>query len=227
MIDPTKFEITVITPTIGRNNLLQLIKSIRSQTIANKIFHLIMWDDFRERNGITPQDISVYHNHWSIELPWGLGKNGAAPGSALRAVAMVAAFTPYVTFADDDVILEPNHFETMLEAIQNKNWSCCKRKIYSPIDHEYLGIDNFESVGDSPSRKVPYTMLDGNTMMFRREFGVIASQFYRETKERNDDRLMYQFLSQHAGPLGRTELPTVNHICPDYLIEFFRNNCEK
>ncbi len=226
MIDIKNYEITIITPTIGRKNLLRLIESIESQTISDKVFHLIMWDDFRETDGLTPADIST-NNRYHIELPWGLGKNSNAPGSPLRAVAMVAAFTPFVTFADDDVILDNNHCETMLAAIQNKNWSCCKRKIYSPINHEYLGIDNFESVGDSPSRKVPYVMLDGNTMMFRREFGVVAAQFYRETKERNDDRLMYNFLSQHAGTLGRTELSTVNHICPDYLIDFFRANCEK
>ena len=46
-------------------------------------------------------------------------------------------------------------------------------------------------------------------------------------QEYNDDRLMYSFLKQHAGPLGRTEQATINHTCPDRLIQFFRENYER
>lgn len=224
-VNPNDYSLTVITPTIGRNGLDELIETIESQTIANKIFHIIMWDEFREDDTKKPEDYNA-PNRYNMVLPWGLGKNGQAPGSALRAVAMVSAFTPYVTFADDDVLWDINHAESMLDAVNGLNWAGCLRKMYSPSG-EYFGVDRFESVGDSPERKVPYEMLDGNCMIFKREYGVVASQLYRETKERNDDRLLYAFLKEHAGKQGRTDKATVNHTCPDFLIDFFRENCTK
>ena len=222
-IDSSKFLLTVITPTIGRKNLDKLIESIEKQTVSDKIFHILMWDEFRETGSKLPEEYNS-SNRWSINLPWGLGKNGAAPGSSLRAVALNAADTPYVTFADDDVLWDSNHAETLLESVKGLNWTSCLRKMHSP-NGEYFGVDRFESVGDSPERKVPYEMLDGNCMMFKREYGIIASQLYRETKERNDDRLLYNFLKENAGKLGKTNLATINHTCPDFLINFFKENC--
>jgi glycosyltransferase involved in cell wall biosynthesis len=222
-INSSDFLLTVITPTIGRKNLDNLIKSIENQTISDKIFHILMWDEFRELDSKLPETYNST-NRWSINLPWGLGKNGNAPGSSLRAVALNAADTPYVTFADDDVVWKPNHAETLLESIKNLNWSSCLRNIYAESG-EYYGIDNFESVGDSVSRRVPYEMLDGNCMIFKREYGIVASQLYRTTQDRNDDRLLYNFLKEHAGQLGRTNQATINHTCPDFLNEFFKENC--
>ena len=222
-IDSSKFLLTVITPTIGRKNLDSLIESIEKQTISDKIFHILMWDEYREDGAKVPETYNS-SNRWSINLPWGLGKNGDAPGSSLRAVALNAADTPFVTFADDDVLWDTDHAETMLDSIEELNWSSCLRKMYSP-DGDFLGIDNFESIGDSEERRVPYEMLDGNCMIFRREFGIVASQLYRSTKERNDDRLLYNFLKEHAGALGRSNKATINHTCPDFLIDFFKDNC--
>lgn len=226
IIDKFKYELTVITPTTGKESLLKLIDSIEKQTIADKIFHILLWDEFRSENALNPGGFNC-SNRYSIVIPWGLGKNGNAPGSSLRAIGLISAFTEYVTFADDDVTWEYNHAETMLKSIENLNWTSCFRKIYSPRNNEYLGVDKFESVGDYKSRKVSYEMLDNNCMMFRRHFGVYASHLYRETTEYNDDRLMYSFLKQHAGPLGRTEQATINHTCPDRLIQFFSENCER
>lgn len=225
-INKDNFEITVITPTIGRKNLDDLITSIENQTVSDKIFHIILWDEYREKGSKLPESYNS-GNRWNIVLPWGLGKNGDAPGSALRAVGFIAAFTPYITFADDDVTWEKDHAETMLESIQGLNWTCSLRKMYSPFGKEYLGVDRFESVGDDANRKVPYEMLDGNCMMFKREYAIIASQFYRTITHYGDDRLMYQFLKENAGDLGRTNKATVKHICPDFLIDFFRENCIK
>lgn len=225
MIDKNKFEITVITPTIGRDNLEYLIETIEAQTISDKIFHLLLWDETREEGSKLPEEYNS-DKRYSIVCPWGLGKNGNAPGSALRAVGLMSAFTKYVTFADDDIQWDPNHAETMLDSIQGFEWTSCFRKMFTE-QGEYLGQDLFESVGDYPSRSVSYEMIDNNCMMFKREYGVPASQLYRFTTERNDDRLMYDFLKKNAGTLGRTNKATVNHISPIFLEDFFRVNCTK
>ena len=220
-----KHLLTVITPTIGRDILDQQIESLARQTFADRIFHILLWDEKRIQGAKDPESYNA-DNRYSLVVPWGLGRNRDAPGSSLRALGIMAADTYWLTFADDDVIWKENHAETMVKTATNYNWAACLRDIYTP-EGEYLGIDRFESVGDDPQRKVPYEMVDGNCMIFNRVLGVHAAHLYRLTQERNDDRLLYSFLKQHGGPMGRTNEATIKHTCPDFLIDFFRTNCSK
>jgi hypothetical protein len=139
---------------------------------------------------------------------------------------MMASFTDLVTFADDDIIWEENHLLDMLEALDGKQWGFCKRRIWTNLpngEFEFLGIDEFESVGEDA--KTPYKMVDNNCMMFRRRLGVSAACLYRETKEYNDDRLMYAFLKEYGGDPGKTNRATVNQTCPKRLEHMFRTHC--
>jgi len=95
----------------------------------------------------------------------------------LRAVALMAANTTWVTFADDDVVWRPTHAESMLKTVNGHHWAASLRHIYAPGSGtrfeeqgrgDYLGIDRFESVGDDPNRRVPYEMIDNNCMVFNR-----------------------------------------------------------
>jgi Glycosyl transferase family 2 len=217
--------LTVITPTTGKPSLIRLIESINKQTIASRVFHFLLWDDVRDAAAQQP-DAYDSPQCRALVLPAGFGRNGAAPGSPLRAVGLMAAQSPWVTFADDDVSWDPDHAEALLAAGEGHNWVSTMRRIWSP-NQEYLGVDRFESVGDDPGRRVPYEMCDNNVMAFRRELGSAAAPLYRETKAYNDDRLMYAFLKQHGGPRGRTTRPTVNHTCPARLVEFFQLNCAR
>jgi hypothetical protein len=61
--------------------------------------------------------------------------------------------------------------------------------------------------------------------MFRRELGTAGAVLFRETRDYNDDRLMYRFLKTSGGKRGTTGKPTIHHTCPDKLIDFFRTNC--
>jgi len=234
-------KITIITPTTGKNGLFKLIESLKGQSVPFR--HILLWDDKREDaflNSIpTPLDapfdfIRVKQpeelnsdNRYSVIVPSSFVQGGAC-GSSLRAVGLMLADTPYVTFADDDVWLEPSHLEDMLKAISStdSNWAYCRRKIWASAE-ECIGIDNFESVGDSEDRKVPYEMVDNNCMVFKRRFGTSGAVLYRETKEYNDDRLFYGFLKQHAGVPMKVSMATVNQICPKRLDTMFRQNCTK
>lgn len=226
-------KLTIITPTTGRQSLFNSITSINTQNF-DSYEHILLWDDKREddflRKGSNPYLFDIDKNEtsrYSIVIP-GCSINGDATGSSLRSIGLMAAKGDYVTFMDDDIMWENNHISTMMEAIKDKNWAFCKRKIWSKIaegEYEYLGVDNFESVGEDA--KVPYKMVDNSSMMFKRRFGTSAAPLYRETKEYNDDRLMYNFLKTYAGEAGKTNLATINQICPDKLIEFFSKNCTK
>lgn len=225
--------VTVITPTTGKNSLFNLIDSIKAQGVP--VCHIILWDEIRQDNFLRGKDINsiAQEGDWekrnyllnNIEIK-SKTVSGIAPGSALRAIGLMAAQTDLVTFADDDIIWEEDHLISLIEAINEKQWAFTKRKIWSKIskdEFEYLGVDEFESVGEDA--KTDYKMVDNNCMMFNRRFGTSAACLYRETKNYNDDRLMYAFLKKHAGIAGKTNKATINQVCPKRLYQFFKQNC--
>jgi hypothetical protein len=227
--------ISVITPTTGKDSLFNLIESLTRQQA--RIIHFLIWDDIRQDHflkDMKPEDLDKreYFEKYGYLVNniiiKGRRINTAATGSALRAIGLISAVTDIVTFADDDVVWEDNHLSTMMEAMKNHEWAFCKRKIWTINKNntpEYLGIDEFESVGEDA--KTPYKMVDNNCMMFKRRYGSSAAPLYRETNEYNDDRLFYNFLKQYAGEPGKTNLATINQVCPTKLVDFFKNNCTK
>jgi len=227
--------ITVITPTTGKRGLKKLIQSLDSQPINFE--HILLWDNKREDEFLfpdpqsmktkDPSSLNVFGSNirYSI-IVHGNIVQGTAAGSALRAVGLMAASSPYVTFADDDVWYDSKHLKSLLASVSGKTWAYCKRRIWAS-ENECIGIDEFESVGDSPNRKVPYEMVDNNSMIFSRRLGTSAAVLYRETQEYNDDRLMYAFLKQYGGTPGLTDMATVNQICPKRLEQMFRQLCTK
>ncbi|MFA7219871.1 MAG: glycosyltransferase family A protein [Synergistaceae bacterium] len=232
--------VTIITPTTGKDSLFNLIESITKQGVP--VCHIILWDEikdgrFRPSAGnanMKPEDLSRpeywdQYNYMVINIDMKVKMvQGVAAGSALRSIGLMGAFTDLVTFADDDVIWEEDHLLQMMDAISDKNWAFCKRKIWTALpdgQYEYLGVDEFESVGEEA--KTPYKMVDNNCMMFRRRFGVSAACLYREVSEYCDDRLFYAFLMKYAGNPAKTGRATINQVCPKRLEEFFRSNCTK
>jgi hypothetical protein len=229
-------QVTVITPTTGKPSLFKLMESITNQNIPIK--HILLWDDKREGcfgNNQTspfvlekPEWLEDFRYLVECHVIKGNSVKGQAFGSMLRSVGLMAATTEYVTFADDDVTWEDNHLSSMLEMMKNHEWGFCKRKIWSQTDKaqlEYLGVDEFESVGEEA--KTPYKMVDNSSMIFKRKYGASAAILYRETEAYNDDRLMYDFLKTYGGSPGKTNLATVNQICPNRLNNFFKLNCTK
>jgi len=231
MTDPL---VTIITPTTGNKNLNRLIASVERQSVP--YVHLLLWDDVREGEYFYPDPSTMKvrsplgvesKSEWSIRYSIVLrGKmvRGVAAGSALRAVGLMAADTPYITFADTDVWYDDNHLESLIKAIEDKEWAYCVRKIWAN-EEECLGEDRFESVGDDSN--LPYKLVDNSSLLVSRKFGASAACLYRETKEYNDDRLMFAFLKKYAGQPGITNMATVNQICPQKLEPMFRWNCTR
>jgi hypothetical protein len=224
--------ITVITPTIGKPTLMDLISSISSQPYP--IRHIFLWDN--KRDDFYKDDKDVYSiadfetENYSIEniIIHDSIVQGKAYGSALRAIGLMVANTKWVTFADDDVRWTENHLKSFgLDNPDNSEyqWMFCQRHIYAKENKgkvEYIGVDNFESMGEQA--KTPYKMVDNNCMVFSRKLGSLAACLYRETTEYNDDRLMYDFLKSYGGEPFITNQATITQVCPDNLVEFFKRN---
>jgi len=221
-----KADLTILTATIGRPNLNRLIESIDSQTWCGKFLHILLWDDYRLENSLTPEHFNS-EKRYNIITRSG-GKNpGASPAGRVYGLGIMSAYTPWITMADDDVWWEPNHLEQLFIALENKKWASTLRTVWSPTNLNCIGVDRFESVGDDPTKRVDYEMCDSNTMIFKRELGVYASPAFRETLQYDGDRLLYSFFKQHGGQRGRTGTPTINQYCPNHLERFFWNNCDK
>lgn len=231
--------VTIITPTTGKNTLFRAIESLKNQEVSYE--HILLWDDKRGDGFLypDPETMRVKEPHsldffcdkntrYSVVVP-GSFVQGVAAGSSLRSVGLMLAKAPYVSFMDDDVWYEKDHLKSLLAAVKDREWAYCKRKVWRKTENDiqYIGVDEFESVGDSASRKVPYEMVDNNCMIFSRRFGTSGSVLYRETKNYNDDRQFYAFLKQHAGEPGRTNIATVNQVCPERLEKMFMELCTK
>lgn len=220
------FKLTVITPTVGRKGLEKLIDSINNQSIGrDEIYHIILWDDTIKGELKNP---SIFNsdNTYSVQIPGSLGN---PYGSHLRGVGLMMAQTPWVTMADDDVWWEDGHYEHIRSFMDNPDvsWGGVRRNVWNPFTGDRIGVDNFESVGDSPDRKVPYEMLDGNTMFFRREYGSYAAPLYRETMDYNDDRQMYEYLKSNEVGYVLSPEATINQVCPEKLVDMFNTHCTK
>jgi len=139
-------QVTIITPTIGRPSLQRLIESIDKQTASGMTMHLLLWDQQRDSNAHTPESYNSERRQ-SIVLPAGTGRNGHAPGSPLRAIGLMCARTPWVTFADDDVSWQAEHLVHLRQAMAAKHWASTLGTVWSPTG-ERLGVDRFDSVGD-------------------------------------------------------------------------------
>jgi len=230
--------LTVITPTTGKDSLENAILSLKNQKSSIPIRHIILWDNKREGKYLFPDETGKAKDPMSLNCSEGnytansiiMNESfvqGTAAGSALRAVGLMAANADFVTFMDDDVMWDSNHVDSIMRSIKGHHWGFCKRRIWTSNGETYecLGVDEFESVGEDA--KTPYKMVDNNCMFFERRWGVSAACLYRNTKEYNDDRLMYEFLMKHAGTPVKTHEVTINQVCPDKLIKHFRDNCTK
>ena len=143
--------VTVITTTTGKDSLDFLIDSIKNQNIPVK--HILLWNDIRVGKFLQPQithpsSLEIQENNYSCNC---IIINGNITRSSLKSIGLMVANTDIVTFADDNVMWEPNHLSSMLNLMKSSSWAYCKRRVWASLpnkDYEYLGVDEFESMGE-------------------------------------------------------------------------------
>ena len=173
--------VTVITPTIGSPKLLDAIKSVATQSYKCK--HLIVIDgpEFVEdvMNTIyISQMMDPQPNVQVIVSPENTGKTGGNfYGHRIYAAYPHLINSDYILFLDEDNWYEPNHVETLVKTIEDKNldFSYSLRKIFSPTK-DYLCDDNCESLGkweifmSRHSQHGKQYLIDTSSFCFTRDF---------------------------------------------------------
>ena len=174
--------VTVITPTIGSEKLLDAIESIRSQTYSN-ITHLLVVDgnEYAEKaKSIISQKIS-YPFIKVMQLPFNTGANGFY-GHRVYAGIPHLLNDDYIFFLDEDNWYDPDHVASLVEVLERKqlDFAFSLRRIFDP-NKNYVCDDNCESLGKWPiyfTHDNPQYLIDTSSFAFNRNFLIQTSQLW-------------------------------------------------
>lgn len=221
------YDITVITPTIGRPHLNRLVKSLQQQGV--KIIHLVLWDKTRCENGLSPDDLTCQSDNYLcqnyvIEHPV---YNIPRIDNYLRSIGIVMATTPYITQIDDDCWLEPDWLSRAIQLISNAraqgkpfNYAFCRRNLWEN-ESTFIGIDTYESIGKL--NKFGYCLMETNSIVFTKEIAHIIQQITHGNNY-GHDRAIAKYLIEKERGVFDNKVSGLNQIVPDFLLEFHRKN---
>jgi glycosyltransferase involved in cell wall biosynthesis len=184
-------KVSIITPTTGNPFLKDCIESVRAQTYKN-IEHIIVVDGQERYQKLDPQLVmSLYApndseiKHHIIILPYPTGTN-RYNGHRIYGAATFIADGDFHLWLDDDNILEPNHVESLVNLVKEKDlhWAYSFRKIIDK-DNNFLCLDDCESLGMWPSILHPKDFfIDVNCYFVKKEIAVRLSPiWYRKFRE--------------------------------------------
>ena len=181
-------KVSIITPTTGNPYLAECIASVRAQTYSN-IEHIIVVDG-RERwekadEILLAAEFPNGANEHVCVLPYPTGTN-RYNGHRVYGAATYFADGDYHLWLDDDNVLEPNHVESLVTLVQEKqlHWAYTFRKIIDK-DSNVLCLDDCESLGMWPSILHPQDFfVDVNCYMVAKMVAVQMSPvWYRKFRE--------------------------------------------
>ena len=166
--------VTVITPTIGKSELLDAIQSVSNQTYKSN--HVVVVDGKEHLQGVYGLNIEDTVN--LVVTPENTGKTGGNfYGHRIYAAYPHLINSDYILFLDEDNWFEPDHVESLINTIEAKNldFAYSLRKIYD-VNGKYLLDDNCESLGKWPifmSRSSPHGpqfLIDTSSFCFTKNF---------------------------------------------------------
>ena len=161
--------VTVITPSVASKKLKDAVESVKSQTYPCK--HLVVLDGPDIYTDIKQDDkLNI------VKLTENTGANGFN-GQRIYAAYPHLVNSEYIAFLDEDNWYQPDHIETLVKTIEDKNldFSYSLRKIFSPTK-EYLCDDNCESLGkweifmSRGSHHGKHYLIDTSSFCWKREF---------------------------------------------------------
>lgn len=181
-------KVSVITPTTGNQFLAECIESVRQQTYKD-VEHIVVVDG-RDRfeNAQPILDACQFGSGWNehlLILPYATGTD-RYNGHRVYGGTTYFAQGDYHIWLDDDNALEPNHVESLVNLVQEKNldWAFSLRKIIDK-DSNVLCLDDCESLGLWASILHPQDFfVDVNCYFVKKHVAVgMSPVWYRKFRE--------------------------------------------
>ncbi len=181
-------KVSIITPTTGNSYLAECIESVRAQTYEN-IEHIIVVDGKErwEKAGeiLKASEYPRQSKEYLCVLPYATGTN-RYNGHRVYGAATYFADGDFHLWLDDDNMLSPNHVESLVKLVKEKNldWAYSFRKIIDK-DSRILCQDDCESLGMWASILHPQDFfVDVNCYFVKKEVAVQMSPvWYRKFRE--------------------------------------------
>ena len=179
--------VSIITSTIGRPHLARAIESVKRQTYPN-IQHIVAVDGpthhERVREIMAPYDgIDVFY------LPYPTRSVGGRIYAAMPHLSR----GDFIMNLDDDNSLEPDHVESLVNAIGDNPWAYCLRNFV--VDGMFIMRDNYNSLGllhrdlnDVPDH-LDQRFVDTGCYLLRRDIALESSRHW--CAERFDDQSQF------------------------------------
>lgn len=184
-------KVSIITPTTGNPFLKDCIESVRNQTYKN-IEHIIVVDGQERYQKLdanlvmslyAPNSSEIKHHILTLPYPTGTNRYN---GHRIYGAATYIADGDFHLWLDDDNALEPNHVESLVKLVQEKNldWAYSFRKIIDK-DGNTVCLDDCESLGKWASILHPQDFfVDVNCYFVKKEVAVqITPVWYRKFRE--------------------------------------------
>ena len=190
-------KVSIITPTAGNPHLKECIASVRAQTYglnssngySDNIEHIVVVDgnDRWEKANSILMDAEFPNgvNEHVCLLPYPTGIN-RYNGHRVYGAATYFADGDYHIWLDDDNLLEPNHVESLVKLVQEKNldWAFSFRQIIDSKG-DFICYDDCESLGLWAS--ILHTedyFVDVNCYFVKKEVAVgMSPVWYRKFRE--------------------------------------------
>ena len=191
--------ILVITPTTGSPELADAVYSVLNQT-NKEVENLLVVDGvkFSSRVDEVLNDarITTGGKVKRIDLPFNTGGGGFYGHRIMGGFGHLIDHD-YVLFLDQDNWYAPDHVESLINNIGNKNldWAYSLRRIFDK-DKNYITDDNCESLGRWPA------WVDENAYLIDTSSYCFKTSFYRQVCHIWDygwggDRRFYSILKDH------------------------------
>lgn len=199
--------VTVVTPTIGSQKLIDAIQSVKSQTYKN-VRHLLVIDGAEHVDNVlnVGESIQNYDDIDYMTLPFNVGANGFYGHRVYAAIGHLVN-TDYVAFLDEDNWYDDDHIESLVNTIENYNvggkpeFVYSYRKVWTPDKKEFIE-DNCESLGmwpvwvsDQREKNNPHCHVDTSSYLFRRDF--LERYGYMWHHGWGADRRFFQYVTQN------------------------------
>lgn len=137
--------ITIITPTTGNPHLAKAIQSVEEQTYDNIQYLVVVDGKHRVKNTHDVLSTLNCKRYETIILPQATGYD-QYNGHRIYGAMTYISEGQFLCFLDEDNWYEPNHIETLVEAVQEKTWAYSLRKIVDQ-ENNFICNDDCESLG--------------------------------------------------------------------------------